>query len=60
MDVVSDASSVFGGIVITKNTQFWPFPYYHFLNVWEEIIRVNKWLVSEKVALVSTTRVEIS
>jgi len=59
VDIISDAGAVFGGVVIAEHTQLCPLADNHLLDVGEEVVRMNKGLISEQVALVCSTGVEV-
>lgn len=60
MDVVSDTCAIFGRIVISKNAQLWSLAHYHLLDVGEEVVRMHERLVSQQVALMCPTWIEVS
>lgn len=60
MDVVPDTSSVRSRVITSKDAQMSSFPHDDLLDVGEQVIGMNKRFISEEIALVSTTRVEVS
>jgi hypothetical protein len=60
MNVVSDACTIFSGIVTTKNTQLCSFSHYNFLDKREEVVWMHERLISKQIALMCPTWIEIS
>ncbi len=60
VNVVPDAGSVRGGIVVSENAKFLALAGNHFLDKGEQVVGVDIRLVTDKPGLVRTTRVKIA
>lgn len=60
MDVVSDTCSVRSGIITPKDIQMGPLPNNNLLDIWEQIIGMNVWLIPKQITWMGPTRIEVS